>query len=115
MSEFVSYLNEVFSEFGDLTTRKMFGGWGIYHQGLMFGLVADDELYLKCDAQNHSEFDAAGSEAFSYDKNGKEYKMSYFKAPEEIFDDPERARHWASIAFEAALRTASKKRGKKSN
>ncbi len=49
MSEFVDYLKEVFEQFGQIRARKMFGGYGIYHDGVMFGLVADDTLYLKAD------------------------------------------------------------------
>jgi len=52
MSEFVEYLNEVFADFGVIRYRKMFGGYGIYHNDLMFGLVADDQLYLKTDIEN---------------------------------------------------------------
>ena len=49
MSEFVEYLNEVFAEFGAIQSKKMFGGYGIYHDGVMFALVSDDTLYLKAD------------------------------------------------------------------
>jgi len=44
MSEYVEYLKEVLELFGPITARKMFGGYGIYHNGLMFALVADDTL-----------------------------------------------------------------------
>lgn len=109
MSEFVDYLHEVFVDFGPITSRKMFGGHGIYHQGLMFGLVADDELYLKVDQQSMSHFQASGSTPFEYIKNGKPLRMSYYLAPENIYDDPKQARYWADLAFDAALRAASKK------
>jgi DNA transformation protein and related proteins len=49
MSEFVSFLHEVFSNFGAINSRKMFGGYGIYHDGLMFGLVSDESIYLNAD------------------------------------------------------------------
>ena len=105
MSEFVEYLHEVFRHFGSLTTRKMFGGYGIYYQGLMFGLVADDELYLKTDEENLSAFKELGLEPFEYNKNGKLMKMSYYQAPEEIYDDCEVASDWANSAYAAALRS----------
>lgn len=110
MSEFVSYLKEVFQEFGSTNSRRMFGGHGLYHDGLMFGLIADDELFLKVDKESISEFEANGLEAFQYTKNGKTFNMSYYRAPEEIFDDPEQALYWARLAFDAALRAAAKKR-----
>ena len=108
MTEFVDYLHEVFEQSGSIRTRKMFGGHGVYHNDLMFGLVADDELYLKTDQQSAMTFQERGLCAFEYQKNGKAFKMSYCQAPEEIYDDPEEARVWATLAFDAALRSASK-------
>ena len=104
MSEFVDSLEEVFALFGTIKARRMFGGYGIYHSGLMFGLVADDVLYLKADAKSVEVFSKQGLQPFMYEKRGKKIKMSYYLAPEEIFDDPEQAKAWAVLAFEAALR-----------
>ena len=104
MSEFVDSLEEVFASFGSIRARKMFGGYGIYHGDLMFGLVADDVLYLKADERSVEVFSKQGLTPFVYEKSGKIVKMSYYTAPEEIFDDPEQAKVWAVRAFEAALR-----------
>ncbi len=90
--------------FGPVQARRMFGGYGIYHEGLMFALVADDVLYLKADEASIPAFAEQGLRPFEYEKNGKRMKMSYYMAPEEIFDDPDQAREWAVRAFEAALR-----------
>lgn len=70
MSEFTQYLQEVFELFGPISARKMFGGYGIYHQGLMFGLVADDTLYLKADAENVGVFSQAGTGAVRVSQAG---------------------------------------------
>ena len=113
MSEFVEYLHEVFAHFGPISARKMFGGYGIYHADLMFGLVADDELFLKVDDQSRAEFEALALTPFEYQKNNKVFKMSYYRAPEDIYDDPDIANHWATLAFEAALRGNAKKPRKK--
>ena len=104
MSEFVDYLHEVFAPFGRVIAKPMFGGHGIYHDGLMFGLVADDELYLKADATTRTDFEAAGSVPFEYMKKGKPTNLSYYRAPEAIFDDPDEALNWARLAYDAALR-----------
>ena len=104
MSEFVEYLLEVFAEFGSIEARKMFGGYGIYHQGVMFGLVADDTLYLKADDKTAKYFEAKGLGPFEYNKGDKVVKMSYFEAPDEIFDDPDEAVVWARRSFEVASR-----------
>jgi len=109
MSEFVDYLHEVFLDFGPIRSRRMFGGHGIYHNDLMFGLVADDELFLKTDKDNVEKFESLGLEPFEFETKDKVIKMSYYRAPEEIFDDPELAQEWGNIAFDAALRAQSKK------
>ena len=108
INEFVEHLSEVFHLFGPIRSRRMFGGYGIYHDGLMIGLVADDVLYLKTDAISAPQFAEAGCLPFEYTKNGVIMKMSYSSAPIEIFDDPEIAKTWASRAYDAALRSRSK-------
>jgi DNA transformation protein len=105
MNESIDYLHEVFDAFGPICARRMFGGWGIYHDGLMFGLYAAGRLYLKTDALNVVQFEAAGSEPFTYIQREKAVKLSYWSAPEAVLDDREEARFWGCTAFEAALRS----------
>lgn len=112
MTEFVDFLQEVFRSFGSVQARKMFSGYGLYHEGAMFGLVADETLYLKADETIAHHFEAKGLNRFEYRRGDKIVKMSYYLAPEEIFDDPEEAAKWARRSFEVAFR--SKKRTKKS-
>ena len=108
MSGFVDYLKEVFSSLGTISSRKMFGGYGIYHDGSMFGLVADDTLYLKVDKETIPEFEAKGLTPFEYAKGNKLVKMSYYLAPEEALENPDDAEYWARLAYAAALRAKSK-------
>ena len=105
MDEFVNYLHEVFKAFGPIHTRRMFGGHGVFHEGLMFGLVADGVLYLKADTEIEGVFSERGLERFEYTKNGKPMKMSYFMAPEEIYEDPSVASEWAALSYGAARRS----------
>ncbi|MDG2087826.1 MAG: TfoX/Sxy family protein [Arenicellaceae bacterium] len=84
-----------FAELGQTNTRHMFGGHGLYYDGIMFGLVADDQFYLKVDDTNRADFEALGLTTFEYNKNGKVMTMSYCHAPEEIYDYPEVAAVWA--------------------
>lgn len=107
-SEFVDYLSEVFETFGPIRAKRMFGGWGIYFDELMFGLVADDVLYLKADAESEPEFLELGLEPFEYRKQGRLTRISYYTAPDIVFEDPDEARAWATRAFEAALRSKKK-------
>jgi DNA transformation protein len=112
MSEYVEFLKEVFQQFGPIQLRRMFGGYGLFHKGLMFGVVAEDVLYLKADETLSPFFEERELNQFQYQKRGKTYKLSYYMAPEEIFDDPVEAKGWAARAYEAAVR--SKKPVKKS-
>ncbi len=91
----------------------MFGGHGVFLEGLMFGLVADSVLYLKVDKEIENEFREKGLEAFTYNKKGKEFKMAYYQAPEESLEDAEEMNVWANKAYGAALRSASGKRARK--
>ncbi len=112
MNEFVEHLHEVFSEFGRIDARRMFGGYGIFHEGLMFALVADDTLYLKADDESADDFESRGLAQFQYNKGGRVVGVSYFEAPDEIYDDPAEAVGWAQRAYDAALR-AKRRTGRK--
>lgn len=109
MNEFIDYLSDVFRELGQVKARRMFGGYGIYSDGLMFALVDDDTLYLKADDNLRPLFEQQGLPAFQYPKNGKMISMSYYQAPEAIFDDPEEAALWGRRSCDAARRQKRKK------
>lgn len=110
MSEFIDYLKDTFAPFGEVQSRKMFGGYGIFYQGIMIALVADETLYLKTDKQSQTIFSEHSLAAFEYNKNGKAVKMSYALAPEEIYEDPDQLIYWANLAYEAALRANKNKK-----
>ena len=107
--EFVTYVVEVMQSIGPVHAKFMFGGHGIFLEGLMFGLIADSVLYLKADNKTESEFEARGLEAFTYNKKGKQFKMSYYQAPEETLEDSEEMNLWANKAYSTALKATSKK------
>ncbi|MFT5610545.1 MAG: DNA transformation protein [Arenicella sp.] len=91
----------------------MFGGYGTYHQDIVFGLVADDELCLKADKQSEPLFEENQLTPFEFNKDGKIMQMSYYHAPEQIYHEPEQALVWAEIAYAAALRANAAKLNKK--
>ena len=115
MNEFIAYLPEVFELFGTIQIRKMFGGYGVYHDGLMFALVADETLYLKADAENAKFFEEQGLAQFAYQREGKMAKMSYYQAPAEFMEDREQAAILARCSYDAALRAQRKKRKSKTD
>lgn len=104
MSEFTDYLHEALELFGPIHIRRMFGGYGIYRDGLMFALAFDDVVYLKTDSDNLDHFLREGLEPFEYTAKGKPVRMSYYQAPEDFLEDREQAALWAGLAWEAACR-----------
>ena len=114
-SEFVAYVVELLEGFGPAEAKRMFGGYGIYLDGLMFGIVANDTLYFKADETNRPDFEAEGCPPFTYTRQGKELALSYFQAPDDAMDNAEDLCRWAAGAHAAAVRNAKprKKRKKK--
>ncbi|MGR4870583.1 TfoX/Sxy family protein [Variovorax sp. LARHSF232] len=104
MSEFSDELHEVFERFGRISVRRMFGGYGIYHEERMFALVSGDRLYLKTDDVSRPQFDAKRLPPFEYTRQGKTMATSYYEAPAEVFEDRDEAAAWARLAREAVLR-----------
>src|SRR5687768_12681859 len=101
MSEFVEYLHEVFELLGPVNARRMFGGYGVYHDDRMFAIVFDESLYLRADGGNRAYFEKAGLARFEYRKGGKRLKLSYYAAPADILDNREQAAIWARRSLEA--------------
>jgi DNA transformation protein len=104
------FLVDLFAPFGHVTLRRMFSGHGIYRDGVVFALAIRDGLFLKSDAASAPLYDAAGARPFTYaTKRGETTVGSYRRMPEACFDDEEALRHWAAIAYAAALRTETAK------
>ena len=110
--EFVTYVVELMQSLGPVRAKRMFGGYGIFLERVMFALVADSVLYLKVDEKTEYQFKERDLEVFKYTKKGKEIKMSYYQAPEEALENVEVMNSWANKAYGAALRAASKKQKK---
>ncbi|HSD36446.1 MAG TPA: TfoX/Sxy family protein [Rhodocyclaceae bacterium] len=105
--EFSAYLRELLAPLGAIQIKRMFGGAGIYAEGVMFALLANDVLYLKADAENRALFEAEQLEAFSYvAKGNRRVSLGYFRAPDEAMDSPQLMLPWARSALGAALRAS---------
>lgn len=95
---------------GGVTWKRMFGGLCLWHEGLPFALVIDDVLWLKVDAENAPTFEARDLPRFSYTtKTGRTTVMSYARAPEEVYDDPDVFTEWARASIAAARRAEAAK------
>ena len=113
-NEFVNYLLELLAPFGHITSRAMFGGHGIYKDGLIFAVVIDDGFYLKVDGANRHEFEARGIAPFLYQSKSKNMQVSlgYYACPEEALENWREMMAWAKSGYGAALRAAAKKQPK---
>lgn len=102
------HLQDLFAGVAPISMRRMFGGYGIYHDGAIFAVVLDDRLLLKGDAETAQAYEASGMERWLYPhaKNGKPVAMPYWTAPDSALDDPDEMTGWARMAIAAARRSA---------
>jgi DNA transformation protein len=102
---------ELFSDLGEVTVKLMFGGAGIYVDGMMFGLIAGEVVHLKVDDETEARFAQAGSAPFIFlMKDGRQAPMRYWRLPDVAADDPEEAARWGRLALDAALRAKRPKK-----
>jgi len=107
---FAEFLREQFAPLGRVTMRRMFGKTGVFCDGLMLGMVRDDTLYLRVDDNNRATFGEAQSfPPLNYDKKGRTIDLSFWRAPERLFDEPDEFLTWARAALAAARRVASQR------
>ena len=107
---FAEFLREQLAPLGRVTLRRMFGKTGVFCDGLMFGMVTDNMLYLRVDDDNRLAFkEAQSSPPLNYAKKGETIDLSFWRAPERLFDEPDELVTWARIALAAARRVAAKR------
>src|SRR5690242_20709014 len=107
---FSEFLPEQLSPLGHVTMRRMFGKTGVFCDGLMFGMVTDNTLYLRVDDGNRAAFkEAEASPPLNYQKQGSMIDLSFWRAPERLFDEPDELVEWARLALGAARRVAAKR------
>lgn len=95
---------ELMRAFAEVHARAMFGGHGLYRDGLMFALLADGVLYLKVDEQSRPVFTERDLRAFSFMAKGRAVQLSYHEAPPEALEDKGEMAHWCRLAWQSALR-----------
>lgn len=103
--QFVQNILDLFEEIAHVRSRRMFGGYGLYVDDVIFAIVIEETLYFKVDDFTRSFFEEVGSKPFSYEKNnGTTVVMSYFEVPSIVFDDFDSLKHYFSLAKQAAFR-----------
>ena len=84
--------------------RAMFGGYGLFVEGLMFGFVAEGQLYFKCDRHNLKQYHSAGCIPFTYERKGKPVQMSHYSLPDRVLNDLQKLEAWVGSAKLTAVR-----------
>ncbi len=107
--DFIGHLLDMVHPPGSVAARRMFGGHGLFRDGVMIGLVADDTLFLKVDDTNRAAFEAAGCGPFVYEAKGKRTVMSYYQAPPDALEDEGLLADWLASAYAAAVRADAAK------
>ena len=101
--EFIDYVVDQLAAWADVSVRKMFGGAGLYYDGKMFGLIADDVAYLKVDDSNRKDFVKAGSSPFNpFPDKAKTIVMPYYEVPADILENKDLLGKWAERALGVA-------------
>jgi|SRR5579862_2940803 len=103
------FIHDLFAQFRPVTVRRMFGGAGLFCDGLMFGLIVRDVVYLKVDDSSIPDFEREGSRPFTYtrSKRASRVALSYWQLPDRLYDDPDELAVWAARAFAIAERKKS--------
>ena len=99
-------IEELFEGLGPVEHPQLFGGKGIYCDGVIVAIVVRGELMLKADAESAPDFDAAGCRQWTYtgSRHGKQVSMPYWSVPDSAFDEPDEMTLWARRAYEAGRR-----------
>ena len=108
--EFLEHVLQLLTPLGRVSARAMFGGYGLYCDGVFFAIVLDEEVYLKADDASRAEFERAGCEIFSYQRRGKRATLNFYRAPAEALDAAPLMLPWAKSALACALRARGRKR-----
>ena len=104
------HLADLLAPLGGVTIRRMFGGRGVFKEGLMFALLSSrDVFYFKADDETSPAFEAEGCEQFAPNMKGRTATMPYWRAPERLLDEPDEFAEWARAAFAVAKRTQNAK------
>jgi DNA transformation protein and related proteins len=107
---FAEFLRDQLAPLGRITMRRMFGKTGVFCDGFMLGMVRDNTLYFRVDDDNRAAFKEAESfPPLDYQKKGGTIDLSFWRAPERLFDEPDELVVWALAALAAARRVAAKR------
>ncbi len=93
------FIRELFAPFRHVDVKRLFGGAGLFAEGLMFGLVFDGVIYLKADKTTIPDFEREGSAPFTYHARSRQRSLNFWRLPERLYDDPDELAVWAGRAL----------------
>ncbi len=105
--DYLKYVQEQFALFGDIEIKKMFGGIGIFTNGVMFAMIANDTLRFKVDETNRQQYEERDMRPFF--SGSKKKGMPYWEVPPDILDDRSLLKEWANQSLKIAQKAAGKK------
>ncbi|MGQ0597865.1 TfoX/Sxy family DNA transformation protein [Aquabacterium sp.] len=106
--EFANFVVELMAGFAPVQAKRMFGGFGIFWQGLMLAIIIEDKLYFKVDDVSEPRFAQRGLPRFQYESKGRTASLRYCEAPPEVYDEPEHMAVWSRLGYECAVRQQKK-------
>ncbi len=101
-ADYLKYAMELLAPLGDVTSRAMFGGYGIFNEGAMFALIAGSTLFFKVGDSNRAAYEHAGSRQFK--------PMPYYEVPADILENPANLHQWASLSTSIAHAAPTRKK-----
>lgn len=114
-SGYVDYILDILSPLGNIKARKMFGGYGIYKDGVFFALIIEDVLYFKVGDANRPIYEASHSKPFSYIRpDGKSVAMSYWEVPDDVLENHHKLAQWVEESV-AVARACALAKGQRKN
>lgn len=113
-SEYLDYVHDQLSGLGGVTSRRMFGGAGLYCDEFFFALIDNDTLYLRVNDANRVDFTTRGMGQFRPYPDSPQLSMSYYETPADVLEDAAALVAWARRSVAAAMAAAKPARAAKS-
>ncbi len=110
-SDYLDYVHDQLSGLGGVTSRRMFGGAGLYCDEFFFALIDNDTLYLRVNDANRADFTTRGMGQFRPYPNSPQLSISYYETPADVLEDAAALVAWARRSVAAAMAAAKPAKG----
>jgi len=113
-ADYLNYVLEQLARVHRVTSRRMFGAYGLYSDGAFFALIDDDTLFFKTGDANRADYESRGMKRFMPypDQNPSGGGMGYHEVPADVLEDAEQLSTWARKSVEIAVSRAAARQAK---